>query len=161
MPSSWNWTNLAPPEATGKPRTEILALPSPPEASDRMPGIKRIRSAADCGAIWPMVSALTLLTEMLVSILRSGRAVPVTMISSCCAPVSTVAVGPVTTVGAVACAARGDAKIAVEARKSARVLIISSSPNWPLIGSRNQLTAARKRLQQKFAIVCDDRMVTV
>ncbi len=39
MPSSWNWTNFAPPEATGRPRTEMLALPSPPDASERIPGI--------------------------------------------------------------------------------------------------------------------------
>ncbi len=87
-----------------------------------------------------MVSALTLLTEMLVSILRSGREVPVTTISSCSAPVSTVAVGPVTAVGAAVCASAGTpAKIAVDASRATFRRIIFNSPGWPFFGSMTHI----------------------
>ena len=80
--------NLAPPEATGKPRTLILALPSPPVASARMPGILRNISAAERGAKLAISSILTLLMDTLDSNCVTGLAVPVTItssITSCCA----------------------------------------------------------------------------
>jgi hypothetical protein len=76
----------------------------------------------------PIAAASTLLTEMLVSILRSGRVVPVTTISSCCAPVSTVPVGPVIAVAgdvvAEACAHAGFASSAHDARSAVLMVYI-------------------------------------
>jgi hypothetical protein len=50
-PSSCNCRNVAPPDAIGRPRIAILALPSPPELSDRMPGMLRKISTVDRGHV--------------------------------------------------------------------------------------------------------------
>ena len=48
-PSSCNCKNFAPPEATGRPRTAIFALPSPPVDSARIPGMILKASAVERG----------------------------------------------------------------------------------------------------------------
>ena len=48
-PSSCNCKNLAPPDATGRPRTAMFALPSPPVDSERIPGMILNASAVERG----------------------------------------------------------------------------------------------------------------
>ena len=50
-PSSCNCKNFAPPAATGRPRTAIFALPSPPDDSERIPGIDLKASAELLGVV--------------------------------------------------------------------------------------------------------------
>jgi len=64
------------------PRTAMLALPSPPEASERMPGIWRMRSAEEGAPRLAMASAPMALTETELSMRFWPRATAVTMISS-------------------------------------------------------------------------------
>ncbi len=77
-PSSCSCRNFAPPEATGNPRTAMLALPSPPLDSERMPGILRKISAVLRGADCSTASAPTVLTETLDLSLVVAVDVPVT-----------------------------------------------------------------------------------
>ena len=73
-PSSCNCRNFAPPDAAGRPRTMILALPAlPPPASERIPGILRKISAVLRGAYLPTSSTLIEFTETL---LRNSVVVP-------------------------------------------------------------------------------------
>ncbi len=77
-PSSCSCRNLAPPEATGRPRTAMLALPSPPLDSERMPGMLRKISAVERGVDCSIASAPTVLTDTLDLSLLLALAVPVT-----------------------------------------------------------------------------------
>ena len=82
-PSSCNCRNFAPPAATGRPRTAIFALPSPPDDSERIPGIDLKASAELLGVVTSIWSADKLLTETLDAItVEPLPAAPVTTIRS-------------------------------------------------------------------------------
>ncbi len=82
-PSSCSAKNLAPPDATGKPRTAILALPSPPVDSLRTPGNIRKISAVLRGVATSISVGVKVLTETLDCITVCLRATaPVTTIRS-------------------------------------------------------------------------------
>ena len=81
-PSSCSCKNLAPPDATGKPRTAMLALPSPPVDSARTPGIILNASAVERGVDTSTCSSDKLLTDELDAIMVVRRGTPVTTIVS-------------------------------------------------------------------------------
>ena len=81
-PSSCSCKNLAPPDATGKPRTAIFALPSPPVDSERTPGIVLKASAVERGVDTSISANVTLLTDELDAMMVVRRGTPVTTIVS-------------------------------------------------------------------------------
>ena len=105
------------------PRDWMLALPSPPDDSERMPGRLRNSSAADRGAALAIASVPSELTETELSRRFWPRATAVTMMSS---PVGVSA----SACGASACWAwAGIATIsALVANRSVRQFSMSVSP---------------------------------
>lgn len=76
-PSSWSWRNLAPVDAIGRPRMVMFALPSPVDASERMPGITRRISAIERALIFSTSSARRPLVEVALSRRSRPFATPV------------------------------------------------------------------------------------
>src|SRR5690349_4646006 len=68
----------------GTPRTVMLALPSPPEDSERTPGTERSTSAALVGTAWAIASASSVLRDTLDFSFDVAPAVPVTTMRFIC-----------------------------------------------------------------------------
>ncbi len=83
-PSSWSCTYLDPPDEIGTPRTAMFEFPSPPEDSERIPGIVLKISAVERGADCSICLALIDVMETLDFSLVFGFTTPVITTSSSC-----------------------------------------------------------------------------
>ena len=86
---------LEPPAETGTPLTVILEFPSPPEDSERIPGIVRKISAVVLGAAFSISFIFKVEIEVLVLIEAFGLEFPVITTSSILFDVVTVSAGDV------------------------------------------------------------------